>query len=86
MTMESDVPFDHRLLSELAAMRMPFGRYAGRRLVEGGRRVPDDRAEQVAGHADQRREKAPGRIVDVGDAPIGVEGEDPLTDPVEGIQ
>jgi uncharacterized protein (DUF3820 family) len=32
--MESDVPFDHRLLLELAAMRMPFGRYAGRRLVD----------------------------------------------------
>jgi uncharacterized protein (DUF3820 family) len=26
--------FDHRLLLELATMRMPFGRYAGRRLVD----------------------------------------------------
>ena len=26
--------YDHRQLLELAAMRMPFGRYAGRRLID----------------------------------------------------
>ncbi len=26
--------YDHRCLLELAAMRMPFGKYAGRRLVD----------------------------------------------------
>ena len=26
--------YDHRLLLELAAMRMPFGKYAGRRLID----------------------------------------------------
>jgi uncharacterized protein (DUF3820 family) len=29
-----DLSCDSRLLLELAAMRMPFGRYAGRRLVD----------------------------------------------------
>jgi uncharacterized protein (DUF3820 family) len=29
-----DLPYDPRLLQELAAMKMPFGRYAGRRLVD----------------------------------------------------
>lgn len=30
----SYTPFDHAHLLELAAMRMPFGRYQGRRLVD----------------------------------------------------
>lgn len=30
----SDSGFDHEKLLELAAMRMPFGRYQGRRLVD----------------------------------------------------
>jgi uncharacterized protein (DUF3820 family) len=29
-----DLPFDHSKLLELAAARMPFGTYKGRRLVE----------------------------------------------------
>jgi len=32
MTTEPD--YDHRALLELADMRMPFGRYAGRRLID----------------------------------------------------
>jgi hypothetical protein len=27
-------PFDHKALLELAAMRMPFGKYTGRRLID----------------------------------------------------
>lgn len=27
-------PYDHRQLLELAAMRMPFGKYQGRRLID----------------------------------------------------
>lgn len=27
-------PFDHQALLELAAMRMPFGKYTGRRLID----------------------------------------------------
>jgi uncharacterized protein len=27
-------PFDHKALLELAAMRMPFGKYQGRRLID----------------------------------------------------
>jgi uncharacterized protein (DUF3820 family) len=30
----NEVPFDHALLLELAAMKMPFGKYAGRRLID----------------------------------------------------
>ena len=30
----SDVPFDHNQLLELAEMKMPFGKYAGRLLVD----------------------------------------------------
>ncbi|MFH0785461.1 MAG: DUF3820 family protein [Pseudomonadota bacterium] len=30
----SDVNFDHALLLELAAMKMPFGKYTGRRLID----------------------------------------------------
>ncbi len=29
-----DLPFDHAKLLELAATRMPFGKYRGRRLVD----------------------------------------------------
>ncbi len=32
--MESDVPLDHQSLKELAGMRMPYGKYAGRLLVD----------------------------------------------------
>ena len=32
--MGEDIPYDHRALLELAEMRMPFGRYAGRRLID----------------------------------------------------
>jgi len=32
--MEQDMPFDHQALLELFDMRMPFGRYAGQRLVD----------------------------------------------------
>lgn len=32
--METDPVFDHQKLLELAAMRMPFGKYAGRRLID----------------------------------------------------
>jgi len=32
--MTESVPFDHGQLLELAAMTMPFGRYAGRRLID----------------------------------------------------
>ncbi len=32
--MEEETAFDHRALLELAGMRMPFGRYAGRRLID----------------------------------------------------
>jgi uncharacterized protein (DUF3820 family) len=32
--MAGDVPFDHGKLLELAAARMPFGKYRGRRLVD----------------------------------------------------
>lgn len=32
--MEEAPLFDHRYLLELAAMRMPFGKYAGRRLID----------------------------------------------------
>ncbi len=32
--METVPGFDHRKLLELAAMRMPFGKYAGRRLID----------------------------------------------------
>jgi uncharacterized protein (DUF3820 family) len=31
---DQDAPFDHARLLELAAMRMPFGRYQGHRLVD----------------------------------------------------
>lgn len=31
---DPDAPFDHAKLQELAAMRMPFGKYQGRRLVD----------------------------------------------------
>ncbi len=31
---DADAPFDHAKLLELAAMRMPFGKYQGRLLVE----------------------------------------------------
>ncbi len=34
MTMAEEPAFDHRALLELAGMRMPFGRYAGRRLID----------------------------------------------------
>ncbi len=30
----ADLPFDHAKLLELAATRMPFGKYRGRRLVD----------------------------------------------------
>ncbi len=30
----SDIDFDHALLLELAAIKMPFGKYAGRRLID----------------------------------------------------
>jgi hypothetical protein len=30
----NDTSFDHALLLELAAMTMPFGKYAGRRLID----------------------------------------------------
>lgn len=30
----SPVPFDHNLLLQLAAMKMPFGKYAGRLLID----------------------------------------------------
>lgn len=33
-TINSEIPFDHQKLLELAAMRMPFGKYKGTRLVE----------------------------------------------------
>ncbi len=29
-----ELEFDHELLLELAAMKMPFGKYAGRRLID----------------------------------------------------
>jgi hypothetical protein len=32
--MEPYPPLDHQALLELAAMRMPFGKYAGRRLID----------------------------------------------------
>jgi uncharacterized protein len=32
--MDRTTPFDHTLLLELAAMKMPFGKYAGRRLID----------------------------------------------------
>jgi uncharacterized protein (DUF3820 family) len=32
--MEPGSGYDHRQLLELAAMRMPFGRYQGRRLID----------------------------------------------------
>ncbi len=32
--MEDYPPLDHKQLLELAAMRMPFGRYQGRRLID----------------------------------------------------
>jgi len=32
--MEKEPGFNHRALLELADMRMPFGRYAGRRLID----------------------------------------------------
>jgi uncharacterized protein (DUF3820 family) len=32
--MDQAIAFDHTLLLELAAMKMPFGRYAGRRLID----------------------------------------------------
>lgn len=32
--MDRTIAFDHTLLLELAAMKMPFGRYAGRRLID----------------------------------------------------
>jgi len=34
MNMEKAPGFNHRALLELAEMRMPFGRYAGRRLID----------------------------------------------------
>ena len=33
-TTDRTLAFDHTLLLELAAMKMPFGRYAGRRLID----------------------------------------------------
>ncbi len=30
----SDIPYDHEQLLELAEMKMPFGKYAGRLLVD----------------------------------------------------
>ena len=32
--MEQYSPYDHEQLLELAAMRMPFGKYQGRRLID----------------------------------------------------
>lgn len=32
--MEPTLPFDHNALLELAAMRMPFGKHAGTRLID----------------------------------------------------
>lgn len=32
--METALPFDHKAFLELAAMRMPFGKYEGVRLVD----------------------------------------------------
>ena len=32
--MASIPPFDHQALLELAGMRMPFGKYSGRRLID----------------------------------------------------
>lgn len=32
--METPLPCDHQALRELAAARMPFGKYAGRRLID----------------------------------------------------
>ncbi|HZV82330.1 MAG TPA: DUF3820 family protein [Geobacteraceae bacterium] len=32
--MEKELAFDHTALLELAEMRMPFGKYAGRRLID----------------------------------------------------
>jgi len=32
--MEKEPGFDHKALLELADMRMPFGKYAGRRLID----------------------------------------------------
>ena len=32
--MESFLPFDHKAFLELAAMRMPFGKHAGMRLID----------------------------------------------------
>ena len=61
-------------------------RHAGRGLGEGGRRVPDDRADEVAAGADQRREQLVGRTVGVGDPPLCIQGEDALADAVEGVQ
>jgi uncharacterized protein len=33
-TLDRTIAFDHTLLLELAAMKMPFGKYAGRRLID----------------------------------------------------
>lgn len=33
-TTNPQLPFDHEKLLELAAMRMPFGKYQGRRLID----------------------------------------------------
>lgn len=32
--MDCSPPFDHQALLELAGMRMPFGKYSGRRLID----------------------------------------------------
>jgi uncharacterized protein (DUF3820 family) len=34
LNLEKEPAFDHSALLELAEMRMPFGRYAGRRLID----------------------------------------------------
>jgi uncharacterized protein (DUF3820 family) len=34
MNKDKDPVYDHRKLLELAEMRMPFGKYAGRRLID----------------------------------------------------
>ena len=34
MSMDKGPVYDHRALLELAEMRMPFGKYAGRRLID----------------------------------------------------
>jgi hypothetical protein len=55
--------------------------------ISQGRSVPDDGTKEISGgRAGKTGEHSLGLAIHVGEAPIGVEGEDAFANPVEEIQ